>query len=348
MKTKQLYLGSVIGLVLIGVLSILINAGVFKNIQPVGTEICSVVKGVVGAEDISFIPGTNHAFISSYDRRVEVADPSLQIEGAIYLYNLDDASLIKVSPKMADFKPHGISIYNGENGEMRLFVVDHANGQHQIQIFEYSDSKLTLVRTVQSDQIISPNDVVAVGPNQFYVTNDHGFVDGIMRKLEDYLMLPFSNVIYFDGISTKEVESGINYSNGININQAGDQLYLASVTSLNLYVYDRDTETNELSLTNKINTGTGIDNIEVDVNGDLWLGAHPQLLKFVSHAKSELNRSPSEILKIKASDGSFDIETIYRSVGDPLSGSSVAAVKGNRMLVGGVFDPLMLDCSLGH
>jgi arylesterase/paraoxonase len=185
-----------------------------------------------------------------------------------------------------------------------------------------------------------------VGPEQFYVTNDHGFVTGIMRLMEDYLMLPLSTLVFFDGESAKEVAAGMAYANGVQTNKSGNRLYLASVTSLTLNIYERNTVTNDLYLLTSINTGTGVENIELDGKGDLWLGAHPQLLKFVSHAKNIDNRSPSEIIKIKVSDGSYDVVPVYRNTGDPISGVSVAAVKGDRMLVGSVFDEKILDCVL--
>ena len=360
MKRNTFYIITAFGLLTMLVLSTLINAGVFKTIEPLNTEMCSVIEAnmngqpltrggetkLSGAEDITFIPGTNQALVSAYDRRIEVADAKAAIQGAIYLYDLDTKSFTKISPLLTDFKPHGISLYTDKKGVMRLFVVDHANEKHQIQIFEFKEQTLTLVKTISHESIDSPNDIHAVGPEQFYVTNDHGFTDGLMRVLEDYLMLPFSNVVYFDGVNAKEVASGMPYANGINSNQAGDEIYVTSVTSLKLHMYHRDVRSNELSLYKSINTGTGIDNIEVDENGDLWLGAHPQLLKFAAHAKDKDKRSASEVLKVTISDGSYDVKTVYRNTGQPLSGSSVAAVKVNRLLIGSVFDPMILDCQL--
>lgn len=346
MSNKVAYLGSGLGLIVIAIFATLINAGVFKTIEAINAQQCHVIDGIVGAEDMTFIPGTNMAFVSAYDRRIERADPTAKISGGIYLYDLDAQDLIKVSPEVNDFKPHGISLYQGEQGEIRLFVVDHANQQHQVQIFEYKNQSLTLLRTILAPEMISPNDIVAVGPEQFYVSNDHGFVTGIMRTLEDYLMLPLSNVLYFDGEQAQEVASGLAYANGMNMDASGTRIYVAGVTSLSLYVYERDLKSNALTLIEKINTGTGVDNIELDEKGDLWIGAHPQLLKFVAHSKQSENRSASQVIKIKASDGSFDIETVYQNNGDPISGSSVAAVKGQRMLIGSVFDPIMLDCTL--
>lgn len=328
------------------ILSTLITAGVFKTIKPINTDMCEEITGVVGAEDITFIPGTNRMFISSYDRRIEVADPSESIPGVIYEYDLDTQVLKQVSPDFADFKPHGFSLYTTASGQIKLFVVDHANQQHQIQIFDYEDGLLKLERTIVSNQITSPNDIVAVGGHQFYVTNDHGFVAGLPRLLEDYLMLPLSNVVFYDGKEAREVASGFSYANGINVNKKGDRLYLAAVSSLMVYEFERNLATNELTQIQRINTGTGVDNIELDENGDLWIGAHPQLLKFVAHAKNEGSYSPSEVIKIKVSDGSYDVEVEYANDGKAFSGSSVAAVKGNHLMIGGVFDRRMLHCQL--
>jgi arylesterase/paraoxonase len=346
MNNNKFYIATAIGLLLMAVFASLINAGVFKTIEPLNLDMCIEVEGVVGAEDITFIPGTNKALVSSYDRRIEVEDPSQEIAGAIYIYDLDEKVFTKVSPDLIDFKPHGISLYELPNGALRLFVVDHAHEKHQIQIFDFKNETLSLVRSVESEEFISPNDIHAVGPEQFYVTNDHGFVTGIMRLMEDYLMLPLSNLVFFDGESAKEVAAGMAYANGVQTNKSGNRLYLASVTSLTLNIYERNTVTNDLYLLTSINTGTGVDNIELDEKGDLWLGAHPQLLKFVSHAKNIDKRSPSEIIKIKVSDGSYDVVPVYRNTGDPISGVSVAAVKGDRMLVGSVFDEKILDCEL--
>ena len=40
------------------------------------------------------------------------------------------------------------------------------------------------------------------------------------------------------------------------------------------------------------------------------------------------------------------VEEIYLDTGAEISGSSVAAVRGNRILIGSVFDPKFLDCQL--
>jgi len=42
----------------------------------------------------------------------------------------------------------------------------------------------------------------------------------------------------------------------------------------------------------------------------------------------------------------FGVEEVYLNDGTQLSGSSVAAPVNGRMLIGSVFEPFILDCSL--
>jgi arylesterase/paraoxonase len=47
-----------------------------------------------------------------------------------------------------------------------------------------------------------------------------------------------------------------------------------------------------------INCNTGVDNIEFDLEGNLWVGAHPNLLHFASYAKGDKKIASLEIIKI--------------------------------------------------
>jgi hypothetical protein len=45
-------------------------------------------------------------------------------------------------------------------------------------------------------------------------------------------------------------------------------------------------------------------------------------------------------------EGRYVVSEVYLGLGDQLSASSVGAVRGNRLLIGGIFDPHFLDCRL--
>ena len=63
----------------------------------------------------------------------------------------------------------------------------------------------------------SLNDLVAVGREHFYATNDHYFVDQYMRSWELYLGLAWSNVVYYSPDDVRVVASGFDFANGISM-----------------------------------------------------------------------------------------------------------------------------------
>ena len=114
---------------------------------------------------------------------------------------------------------------------------------------------------------------------------------------------------------------------------------MAATVGQKILVYDRDLNTGDLALSDTIEAGTGVDNIEIDQKGDLWIGCHPKLLTFIKYSKDPDALSPSQVIKVEQkSPGQYDVEEIYLNNGQPLSGSSVAAVFENTLLIGSVFD----------
>ena len=78
--------------------------------------------------------------------------------------------------------------------------------------------------------------------------------------------------------------------------------------------------------------------------GNLWIGSHPNLLRFSAYAKGKQSTSPSEIIKIIYRElGDYSIEKIYVEDGHEMSGSTVAATFGNLILAGNVMDDEFLD-----
>jgi len=323
------------------------SAGQFKTLEPHFDGECLQVSGVVGPEDITIHPNTGMAYVSASDWRA--INQGKSPNGAIYAYDLNSPAprLVHLTPDAGSgFHPHGISLYMGEEGQDSLFVINHEAGRHRIEIYDLREEQLIHRKTVADPMLISPNDIVAVGPNRFYVSNDHRYTAGVRQVLEDLLQLKLSNVVYFDGHRFAEVVSGIGYANGVNVSSNGKTLYLSAVTEGALYIFDRDIGSGELALKQKIDLATGVDNIEMDSDEGLWIGAHPQLLSFVQHAQDPDTLSPSQILNLSLRpDGEFDIKEVYLNLGEEISASSVAAVYKNRMLIGAVFDPKFLDCN---
>jgi arylesterase/paraoxonase len=330
------------------VVYLLWSAGQFKTIEPHFSGTCRVVRGVVGAEDITIHPGTGVAYISVCDRRALRAGQNGR--GGIYAYDLKTDQPVPVkltSGPGPDFQPHGISLFIDPGGRDVLFVINHSGGTHKVEIYDLKTAGLVHRKTVAGPALISPNDIVAVGRNSFYASNDHRFTGGFLKTLEDYLKLPIANIVYYDGRGFHEAATGIGYPNGLNVSPDGRNLYVAGTTQMTLKVFDRDLKSGGLTLKESIGFDTGLDNIEIGPEGELWIGAHPQLLKFVAHSKDAGKFSPSQILRVALNGGRPPrIDEVYLNGGEELSGSSVGAVYQGRLLIGSVFEEKILDCRL--
>jgi arylesterase/paraoxonase len=248
------------------------SAGQFKTIEPHFDGRCTQVEGVTGAEDITIHPETGIAFISACDRRaVNEGRPG---RGRIFAYDLnaDHPKPADLTPGAAeDFQPHGLSLYVGDEEQDTLFVVNHEGGTHRIEVYDVNGAGLSHRRTLSDPMLVSPNDVVAVGPDRFYVSNDHRYAPGMKRMMEEYLRLRLSNILYYDGSRFTEAASGFGYANGINVSVDRETLYLCAVTERSLHVFDREPSTGKLIHRERVELNTGVDNVEVDAEGGLSL-----------------------------------------------------------------------------
>jgi hypothetical protein len=75
------------------------------------------------------------------------------------------------------------------------------------------------------------------------------------------------------------------------------------------------------------------------------VGCHPKLLTFAKHGADPSLLSPSQVLKITLNEGQgAEIEEVFLNLGGALSGSRVAAVYKEVMLIGAVFSDHFLVC----
>ena len=357
MKTRRVLLYSFLLLLaffLYLIVDLLIAAGYFKVLKPHSSGKIIELKLHHGPEDITIDQEKGIAFISCDDRwnNIKYKDqPEKLTKGVIYMLNLNNPeySLIDLSKNFKEaFHPHGISLFHSKDGRTLLFVINHrSKNEDFVEIFEFVNNSLVHIESIQDKELMtSPNDLVAVGERQFYVSNDHGTNDeSSYRMVEDYLRFPWSYVNYYDGQKFTKVADGISYANGINSSADGKNLYVSSTTGRSVFVYERDLSDGSLKKKNKIFLNTGVDNIEVDKGGNLWIGCHPKMLAFLSHAKKK-SPSPSQIIKVNNPDGNYSVEEIYLNEGNQYSGSSVTANYNNKYLVGGVFVDKILVCEL--
>ena len=290
-----------------------------------------------GAEDLT-ISYDDDFMIVSQDDRAGRRDgyPS---KGALYKIDLTDSLFTPVNITKnipLPFYPHGISLLKLDSS-YQILVVNHAK-QDAIEKFILNGDELKHIETITDPSMVSVNDVVAVDESRFYFTNDHGATSKLGLLAEDYLGFALSNVIYFDGANFMEVADGIAYANGINLSPDRKQVLVASPRKFKLLYYDIE-EDGSLNLNKELKVGSGIDNIEPDEDGNLWMGSHPNLLAFTFYAAGKREIAPSEIIKVSR-DG--EASSLYENDGSEVSATSVVAKYKDFLFVGTVMDDKLL------
>ncbi len=321
-------------------------SGGFGPLEERLVEQCTGVETFPGPEDVTIDPVSGLAYIAASDRRSYWNDDQEVRQGGIYALDLDDpASLRRISiDAPEDFQPHGFDLWTDESGASRLFVISHPrDGRQVVEIFDVvAPGELRHAETIAFPEMWAPNDLAAVGPRQFYVSNDHGWPNGFGRKLEDYLALPISNVAYFDGESGRIVARGLRYANGVRASADGQTIYVADLFGRAVRIYEREPETGALDQVRRIALETNPDNIELGPDNDLIIGAHPRPLAFSAHAGDEDEVAPSEIIRVDLETGAT--EPVFMATQGQINAAATGAVDRGRLLIGAVLDPRVMIC----
>lgn len=316
----------------------LTSTGFFRVIEPEFNGKIIKKVPIKGAEDIMVSIQDSFALISATDR-ANISNKKNK-DGGLFLIDLksDYYTPIPLTNSLdIAFEPHGISFFK-KDSMYHVMAINHAEEGHAIEVFELSENRMIHQRTLRNSSMIRPNDLVMIDENRFYFTNDHGYTEGIGKLMEEYLGLAVSNVVYFDGENYREVADGIAYANGINFDKKRNLMFVASPRHFLVKVYAKQ-EDGSLSFIEDIPCGTGVDNIEFDEQDNLWIGAHPNLMRFNAYSSGKKETAPSEVIKISyQGKGDYTIEKIYIEEGDEMSASTVAATFKDLILVGNVMD----------
>ena len=284
MKRLKKIIGYTLLALLIYVGYVLVSTGYFRTIENSfdGQTIKEIA--IAGAEDITLISENGFALVSASPRKRALEE---QVKsGGLYLVDLNSTAyhVKKLTAGLnIPFAPHGISIYKTDSTFV-VMAVNHTPKGHSFEVFNLRDTVLTFERTITNPALVSPNDVVMLDENRFYFTNDHKYIDGVGRLLEDYGGLGLSNVMYFDGENYHEVASGIGYANGLNYDAARKLLFVAAPRNFEVKVYAAN-EDGSLTFIEDIDCGTGVDNIEFDSEQAVLLAIWPILFLTMSFSK---------------------------------------------------------------
>ena len=316
--------------------------GHFRSIEREFTGQCLPVTGVSGPEDMAIVRNNGLVFISSLERRMPEA------RGAIHLFNPANPlaaggwqDVTNGSPET--FRPLGISYFE-DSSYRRLFVVNEAvNGVELYDVGE--DGTLVHLESFTERRLTSPNNIVAVGPSSFYVTNDVNPGRGTLTGTVQFLTRQASGEVFFsDGKIWQQVASGLRFANGIAISPDGEQIYVAEMTGNSIVGFSRDTRTNALNPSGQLyNLTFSPDNISIDEDGRIWVAGLPKPLSVPRHESNPENLAPSQVAMIKPSS---DAKTVYLDDGSELSASTVASYIGDVLLIGALYENKFLLCDL--
>lgn len=305
---------------------------------------CQLLEGIeFGAEDITILrdglailsTGLKYPGLPSYSDdpgkicTLDVLDPDLRLVPLHIEGDFDQTS----------FNPHGISVFTDENdGSIYLFVVNHPHHTSQVEIFQLFEEENSIVhlKTIKHDLLHNVNDIVAVGVDSFYATNDaYSSHDGV-KALLTIFGLHWCDVVYYSPTEVKVVAEGFHSANGINISPDHRYLYVSDILDHDIDVLEIQKK-DLLVPIKSIDVGSLCDNIEVDPDtGDLWLGCHPNGAKF---AFSNPEDPPgSEVIRIQNIHSDLPVVSqVYADDGRVIIGSSVAARYGGKLLIGTVY-----------
>lgn len=348
LKRLLIAIGTVLLLVIVGSIALLARGGAFRQIEPHFAGTCTALPLEGSAEDILVDRQRGIAYLSLMDRKSVVGGKDVQ--GTVARVDLNVrpyAAVDALTTKPSQLRPHGLSLHVGPDGQRRLFVINHGRKRgvdpEGVEVFaEGAPGEYAHVETIRGAELLSPNDLVAVGPRQFYVANDKTLGGGMAAGLQQ-LGIGASPLSYFDGPDGRYVLEDIASGGGINVSADGRTLYVAETAGKRVRVLDR-LEGGEVRERMRIDIDTSPDNIDIAADGSLWVAGHANTLALIRHFISG-TPAPSQVWRVVSGDsGAESVEEIYLDDGAQMSGGSVGATFNDLLLIGSITERKIQVC----
>ncbi len=320
--------------------------GVFTRVESRFAGACRAVELGGSAEDIQVDRERGVAYLSLLDRdKVNRGEP---VPGTIMLMDLnlpEPAARAAMAFEPADFRPHGLSLLRRPGQPLRLFAISHPTARrHVVEIAEQDAGGAFFPKVTIGDATFThPNALVAVGPAQFYLVNDHPVQGEWQRTWSTLLRSGNSSLVYYDGAAAKVLVDDLAYPAGLAMSPDGTRLYVGEALAKAMRVY-RVLSPGKLEFERTVDLGTAPDNLNVDAEGIVWIAAHPKLLRFVGHAGDASKRAPTQVLRYDPRRADATAEEVYVDDGSTLSAGTVAAPWRDEFLVGALLDKKVLIC----
>jgi arylesterase / paraoxonase len=328
---------------------------IFQPLEPGPVIICEAVVGVAGPEDMEANASGDLVYVSSLDRQLQLKNRHTddgEVRGVIMGFDMEDPLLSsnwrdRTGGLPLQFEPLGISLY--EAGDYRrLFVINgHDNS---VLLYDIADNgDLLLVERFTEPRLTSPNDIIAIGPREFYVSNDLAVGRNSLLGQAQFLVgWGGGEIYYFDGNSWGRAASGLKFANGLAITNESKRLIVAETAGKALSLYDRDPDNGILTLVRRVPLETFPDNFSWREDGSLIIGAHPKPFTLSAHIAIPLSqKAPSQIMALRFDDSGDivgDPVLLYQNDGSELSAATVAVRINNRTIIGALMDNKFLLC----
>jgi arylesterase/paraoxonase len=322
--------------------------GAFRPARSQFAGVCRQVPLGGSSEDIQIDRARGLAYLSVLDR--DGRDGSEAVNGSVSLLDLnvaDPAPRAAMAFDPADFRPHGLSLFNPASQPARLFAISHRpDGRHAVEIAEEGASGGFFPKeTILDPAFIHPNAIAATGPRSFYLANDATEFGRWAKVKQNLFRSGSATLVYFDGKQTHRLAAGLGYVAGLALDPDASRLYAAETLAKALRIYRRDGASGALSLEEIVDLDTAPDNLNVDEDGVVWIAAHPKLLSFIAHVRESAKRAPTQVLRFDPrKSGKERLSAVFLDSGDEISAGTVAARWRDEFLIGALLDKKVLIC----
>lgn len=338
--------------------------------------------------------------ISARDLKDHISVLDIDHPGPDGLYGLRTLKIVgdyRSSTGGKEIDVHGIDIESISPTRLRFWMINHrpaidSNGNQldpkkvgansTIEVFEHEkgSENLQWVRTIFSDTVSTPNNLIAMGDGEALVTNDHNSKTGAVstpltysNKILTYPQLRQIEMIFGGGsvaycppssspntTCTIALSTGLSFANGITRlpHPNHNTILVAHSSAGHLTSHTFYPSNHTLSPGSQIKLNMPMDNLVVDSKGDVYVAAFPKILSLVQALDGKVPEKgkwieiPSTVFRVRRVDGGegqWEIKKVLEDVeGTALPGSTVAVhdVKTGMLWMGGVASPFISVCEV--
>ncbi|KUI69651.1 Serum paraoxonase/arylesterase 1 [Cytospora mali] len=293
---------------------------------------------------------------------IHTIDPETKTSKRLQFENFDGPFITHGIDVLADLeRPEGEAVY--------IFAVNHVPNEafyprsggssdvdpattpkvaSRIEVFHHvigSDS-VNYVRTIAHPSIKTPNDIYAVSPTEIYVTNDHYYLEGYLRTIEEFWPgAKWSNVIHATVSEDGSVQADValdklHNPNGMAHGPNKDDILVSSAIGGHLWVGKLQSVEKTIAVEGNIDIDSTTDNPSYfsdpysDVGGDASGYIMPGLTRGIDlgkYGQDPLGKEGSMVWYVtpsKNTTGTWDKKLLWEDDGSKIRNAAAAVLIG--------------------